>query len=77
MWGCNRLSMQLKLESVSVSGVTIQKILEKHSMGSKYERLLALEARHINDGLELTLEQIAAIEKANPVFKERHVVEWC
>lgn len=73
MWGCNRLSAQLKLSGVCVSGVTIQKTLDKNSLGSKYERLLALEARHINNGIVLTSEQVAAIEKANPVFKERHV----
>lgn len=73
MWGCNRLSAQLKLQGICVSGVTIQKILEKHNLGSKYERLLALEAKHLDEGLELTAEQISAIEKANPVFRERHV----
>jgi len=73
MWGCNRLSTELSLRGVSLSGVTIQKILEKHGLGSKYERLLKLETRALEEGLELTAEQVAAIEKANPCFKERHV----
>lgn len=42
-------------------------------MGSKYERLLKLEAKALNESIELTPEQVRAIEKANPCFKERHV----
>ena len=73
MWGCNRLSDQLQLEGISVSGPTIQKILEKNGMGSKYERLLTLEEKVLSKEVELTPEQVKAIEKANPCFKERHV----
>jgi transposase InsO family protein len=35
--------------------------------------LLKLEEQHVQEGLKLTAEQIAAIEKANPAFRERHV----
>lgn len=72
-WGCVRLSDQLKLEGISVSSPTIQNILIKHEMGSKYERLLKLEQQVAEQALELTAEQIAQIEKANPCFRERHV----
>jgi transposase InsO family protein len=73
MWGCIRLSNQLKLTGVSVSSPTIQKILIKHEMGSKYQRLLKLEEQALNKEIELTPAQVKAIEKANPCFKERHV----
>lgn len=73
MYGCNRLSAQLKLQSISVSGVTIQKILEKYDMGSQYQRLLKLEQKHCQEKIPLTEQQIRAIEKANPVFRERHI----
>ena len=37
-WGCGRLSDHLKREDMSVSSPTIQKILIKHSRGSRHER---------------------------------------
>ena len=73
MWGCVRLSNQLKLMGISVSSPTIQKILIKHDLGSRYQRLLRLEQRALGKQIELTAEQVRAIEKANPCFKERHV----
>jgi transposase InsO family protein len=56
-WGCNRISDHLALDSVQVSAPTVQSILNKQGLGSRYERLLKL----------------ALIEKANPAFAERHV----
>jgi transposase InsO family protein len=73
MWGCTRLSNQLKLRGISVSSPTVQKILIKHDLGSKYQRLLKLEEKALNEKVELTPVQVRAIEKANPCFKERHV----
>jgi transposase InsO family protein len=72
-WGCYKLSDYLKLQGVSVSGPTIQGILAKHGLGTKYERLLRLEARALEEGIELTPEQVALLEKANPCYRERHV----
>jgi len=72
-WGCNRLSDHLKLEGVSVSSPTVQSILIKHGMGSRYERLLKLEERASQQAIELTPAQVALIEKANPCFRERHI----
>ena len=72
-WGCTKVSDGLKREGVSVSSPTVQKILIRNEMASRYERLLKLEERHFKEGLELTPEQIALIEKNNPCFAERHV----
>jgi transposase InsO family protein len=72
-WGCSRISALLKLEGRYVSPPTVQSILNKHGMGSKYERLLRLEERASEKAIELTPEQVAMIEKANPCFRERHV----
>lgn len=72
-WGCIKLSDYLKLEGISISSPTVQKILIRHRMGSRYERLLRLEERHLKEGIELSEEQIRLIEKMNPVFRERHV----
>lgn len=75
--GCHFLSDHLKLSGVTVSGPTIQKILDKHAMGSRYDRLLKLENNAVKKKIKLTAEQAAAIEKANPCFKERHVESSC
>lgn len=72
-WGCNRLSDHLKLDGVSVSAPTIQRILNEHEMGSRYERWLRLEQQHSQQAIELSAEQVRFIEKANPSFRERHV----
>jgi transposase InsO family protein len=72
-WGCVKLSSMLKLEEISVSSPTIQNILIKNKMGSKYERLLKLEEQASQKAIPLTPEQVAQIEKYNPCFRERHV----
>ena len=72
-WGCCRLEAHLKLDGVSVSSPTIQSILIKHERGSKLQRLFKLEAQAAEEGFELSGEQIRAIEKANPCFRERHI----
>jgi transposase InsO family protein len=72
-WGCSRLSDTLHLEGISVSSVTVQSILNKNGMGTKYERLLKLEEKVAQQAIELTPEQVVQIEKANPCFRERHV----
>ncbi len=63
----------LKLEGTYVSGPTVQSILNKHGIGSRYERLLRLEERAAETAIPLTAEQIEQIERANPCFRERHV----
>jgi len=72
-WGCTKLSDYLKLRGVSVSSPTVQKILIRNNMGSVYERWLRLEEKHLEEGIELSAEQVAKIEKYNPAFKERHI----
>jgi len=72
-WGCVKLSSMLKLEGITISSPTIQNILTKHGMASRYERLLKLEEKSAQHAIELTAEQVAQIEKANPCFRERHI----
>ena len=43
--GCYRISHELALRNSSISGVTIQKILDKNDMGSSYQRLMKLEEK--------------------------------
>src|SRR5579884_4086893 len=72
-WGCVRLAEYLKLEGISVSSPTIQSILIKQGMASKFDRLLKLEERAATDPIELTTEQLLQLEKVNPCYRERHV----
>ncbi|NLW78620.1 MAG: helix-turn-helix domain containing protein [Ruminococcaceae bacterium] len=67
-WGCVKLSDFLKLQGISVSSPTIQKILIRNGLASVYDRWLKVE-----EGVALSAEQVAKIEKYNPCFKERHV----
>lgn len=72
-FGCNRYEAMLALEGIRVSAITIQKILNDSSLGTRYDRWLALEAKHAEQAIELTGEQAAFLEKLNPCFRERHV----
>ena len=72
-YGCNRIEAMLMLEGKRVSAITIQKILNDHDLGTRYDRWLALEARKAETPIELSAEQVAFIEKLNPAFRERHV----
>lgn len=72
-YGCNKLEALLMAEGKRLSNVTIQKILQEHQMGSRYERWLALEKKNAGQAIKLTGEQVAFIEKQNPCFRERHV----
>lgn len=71
--GCRYIESLLDAEGTSVSGVTIQKILEDAGLGKRYDRWLAIEQRQAERPMELTAEQVRFIEKQNPQFRERHV----
>jgi len=72
-WGCVKLSDFLKLQGISVSSPTVQKILIRNGLASVYDRWLKVEERHLEEGITLSAEQVAKIEKYNPCFRERHV----
>ena len=67
--GCGHIEQLLKLEGKNCSKPTIQKIMERHGLGTRYQRLLKLEEQHLQDGKQLSNEQIKSIEKANPCFQ--------
>jgi len=71
--GCRYIEALLAAEGISVSGVTIQKILDENGLGKRYDRWLALEQKQAEEEIELSGEQVAFIEKQNPQFRERHV----
>ncbi len=71
--GCVRLSNYLRLQGISVSSPTIQSILTKHGMGTRYDRWLKLEEKNAQKAIALTGEPVACIDKADPACQERHV----
>lgn len=46
-WGCNKLSELLALEGIRISYPTIQNILNKHDMGTRYDRLIKQEGKSL------------------------------
>jgi len=50
-WGCVKLSDFLKLQGVSVSPPSVQKILIRNNLASAYERWLKVEERHLKTGI--------------------------
>lgn len=72
-WGCVKLADHLRNQGIWISSPTVQKLLIRNEMGTVYDRWMLLEKKHLEEGLELSPEQIAKIEHYNPVFKERHV----
>ncbi len=70
-WGCVRISEHLKRADVSVSSPTVQNILIKHGMGSRWDRLFKLEEKAEQGEVTLTEEQLALVDRANPARRER------
>lgn len=62
-----------QVAGVSASSPTIQNILIKLGMASRYNHWLKLEKKRAGDPIELTGEQVAFIGEQNPAFWERHV----
>ncbi|WP_404425576.1 helix-turn-helix domain-containing protein [Nibricoccus sp. IMCC34717] len=71
-WGCVKLSEQLAREGSRVSGPTVQKILNQRGLGTTEDRLGKLEELAMGGDLDLSDDQVRAIERMNPAFRERH-----
>lgn len=53
---------------IGVSFVTVQNILNKHALGSRYERLLALEKKALDNQITLTAEQTKPSSRLIPAL---------
>jgi transposase InsO family protein len=69
--GCNFLSDQLRQEGVVVSYPTVQNILTKHGLRTRYDRWLRLETQAAEEHLTPTQEQAEFLEEQNPCWRER------
>lgn len=72
-WGCNRLSDMLRLENIFISPVTVQNILNRQGLRTRYDRFLKLETKVLSEKIELNAEQVKYLERFNPVWRERHI----
>lgn len=70
--GCNWLEKHLAFCGLRISAITIQKVLNRQSIGTRRERWLTLEADYASGKTELTAEQINFIESFNPCFRDRN-----
>lgn len=61
--GQYRTSNELRKKGVSVSGSDVRSIWLRHYLENLKNRLKALEAKVARDGIQLTDEQIAALER--------------
>lgn len=71
-WGSKRLSAELSREGMSVSNFTVQAVLRKAGMGTRFERFLRQEELLLK-GVELPVEDIRRLERLNPCLRERRV----
>jgi transposase len=68
-WGCQRLEALLKADGISVSYVTIQKILDRNNLGSRYQRWLALEEKPPTKQLNSPLNRLPLSKNKIPASK--------
>jgi transposase InsO family protein len=72
--GCLKVSQQLALEeSMHVSSMGVRGVWTRHGLETKLQRLLRLESAVRERKITLTDEQIKALERFNPEFRERHI----
>jgi transposase InsO family protein len=68
-----RVAQELALRGVQVSSGGVRGVWQRHGLLTKHERLLRLEKATAERTLELTAEQIRALEGFSPEFRERHI----
>lgn len=73
--GCNFISDRLLQEGTMVSYPTVQNILNKQGLGSRYDRWLRLEELAAAGQLEPSAGQLKFLIKENPIWRERRHVE--
>lgn len=71
--GAQRVADELLLQGVQVSSGGVRGVWSRHDLSTKHERLLRLEETARERKLKLTDEQIRALERFSPEFRERHI----
>ncbi|MGW8323065.1 MAG: IS481 family transposase [Thermodesulfobacteriota bacterium] len=71
--GSQRVADELMLKGVQVSSGGVRGVWMRHGLTTKHERLLRLEETARERKLKLTDEQIRALERFDPEYRERHI----
>ena len=68
-----RVEQELRLKGIQVSSGGVRGVWQRHNLLTKHERLLRLEKATAERKIELTDEQVRALERFSPEFRERHI----
>jgi len=71
--GALRVEQELRLRGLQVSSGGVRGVWQRHGLLTKHERLLRLEKTTAERSIELTEEQVRALERFSPEFRERHI----
>lgn len=66
--------LELALAGISVSSTGVRGVWSRHGPLSRHNRLLRLEKASAERAFTLSEEQIEALERFSPEFRERHIV---
>lgn len=68
-----RVAQELSLRGIQVSSGGVRGVWARHRLLTRHERLLRLEQATAERAVQLSEEQIAALERFSPEFRERHI----
>jgi transposase InsO family protein len=71
--GALRVEQELRLRGLQVSSGGVRGVWMRHGLLTRHERLLRLEKATAERMIELTEEQVQALERFSPEFRERHI----
>jgi transposase InsO family protein len=71
--GCVRMSQELALKDVHVSPSGVRGVWIRQSLLTKHDRLMRFEKHVRETGMHLNDDQVKALEKFSPEFRERHI----
>ena len=71
--GAQRVADELMLRGVQVSSGGVRGVWIRNGLKTRHERLLRLEKTVRESDFELTEEQILALERFDPEYRERHI----
>lgn len=71
--GCLRVAQDLVLSGISVSSGGVRGVWNRHNLLQKHQRFLRLEQSIKDKKIDLTEEQVRALERFSPEFRDRHI----
>ena len=71
--GALRVANELALSGIQVSSTGVRGVWSRHGLLSRHDRLLRLEQASAERTVQLSDEQVEALERFSPEFRERHI----